>query len=236
MYEHTTTELAEYLGIDRQNIYHHIRSGFIKSTYIKKLNCPPRLYISHKEYIKFCDWHAGNRYKKCGVAYKKTPNIDEYDLEPKRFNSYVSLAIQRNKSILENKYLNRKKYIEIALDFNLKVETIQQIVSKNIETNFAKKLIVRYENSMIKIDECKKIRKTPNVDEYEESNKMYLDSVLVKIERDKEILEVKYLNSYSTKDIAIKFKMTSHSIYQIVAKNKETKFVKELKKMRDIFV
>jgi hypothetical protein len=140
MYEHITTELAEYLGIDRQNINFHIRNGNLKANYKALLNDQPRYYISHKEYLRFCDWWLYYKGKNVGVAYKKTPDIDEYDLEPKKFNSYVSLAIQRIKSILECKYLSKKKYIEISLDFNLKIETIQQIVSKNKETKFVKEL------------------------------------------------------------------------------------------------
>jgi len=142
MYEHTTTELAEYLGIDRHNINFHIRNGRIKATYKTKLNCPPRFYISHSEYIKFCDWYlSGNRYANCGLVYKKIPCIDEYDLEPSKYNSYQSLKIQRDKTILEGKYLSRKKAKDLALEFNLKIETIYSIVGKYRETDFTKELI-----------------------------------------------------------------------------------------------
>lgn len=236
MYEHTTTSIAEYLGCQRQNITAHIKAGNLKAEYKVILNAPLRYYINHKEYLRFCDWWLYDKGKNVGVFYKKTPTIDEYDLEPKKYNSYVSLKIQRDKAILEYKYLSKMKHIQIALDFNLKTTTIQKIISKNKETSFVENLMIEYKESIVKIDECKKIRKTPNIDEYKENSKMYLDSVLVKIERDKEILQLKYLNSYSIKDIAKKFKMTSHTIYQIVERNKETKFVKEMKRMRDIFI
>ncbi|MFK7780220.1 MAG: hypothetical protein QM490_03645 [Candidatus Gracilibacteria bacterium] len=167
MYEHTTTSIAEYLGCQRQNITRHIKAGNLKAEYKAILNTPPKYYISHKEYLRFCDWWLYDKSVNVGVSYKKTPTIDEYDLAPKKYNSYVALKIKRDKAILKCKYLSKQKYIQIALYFNLKTETIQQIVSKNKETNFAKSLIIQYEKSIIKIDEVKKNRKIPNVDEKE---------------------------------------------------------------------
>jgi len=100
MYEYTTTQIAEYLGIQRQGVNRYIKIGKLKATYKTKLNCLPKYYISHKEYIRFINWHTRiNKYSECGYAYKKTPCIDEYDLEPNKYNNYVSLKIQRNKSI-----------------------------------------------------------------------------------------------------------------------------------------
>lgn len=142
MYEHTTTELAEYLGVSVWKINYHIRRGFIKSTYKAKLNSNPKYYISHSEYIKFADWHMSyGRLRQSGLIRKRTPCIDEYDLEPNKYNSYVSLAIQRNKAILEYRYLTKLKHKDIAKEFNLSVRSIQSIVDKNKETDFAKELI-----------------------------------------------------------------------------------------------
>ena len=142
MYEHTTTELAEYLGLQRQSINKYIKDGRLKATYKTKMNSEPKYYISHKEYTRFCDWYLScNRYSNCGVKYKKIPCIDEYDLEPDKYNSYQSLKIQRDKTILEGKYLSSKKVKNLALEFNLKIVTIQSIIGKYRKTNFVKELI-----------------------------------------------------------------------------------------------
>ena len=141
MYEHTTTELAEYLGTSRNVLYYHMNNGNLKTKYKAKKNDIARYYISHKEYLRFSSWFKStNKYKNCGVAYKKTPKIDEYDLEPNKYNSYVALKIQRNKAILESKYLSRMEYKDIALYFNLKIGSIQSIIVKNVETDYTKQL------------------------------------------------------------------------------------------------
>jgi len=238
MSEYTTPQLAELFQVQRQVINYHIRKGNLKATFKALYNDSAKFYVTHEEYLRFSDWFFSEKGKNSGVAYKKIPAIDEYDLEPKKYHCYVALKIQRDKAILEAKYLRKEKYNNIALDFNLNLKTIQQIIIRHRETDFVKKLIIQYENNPPAIEEFKKpkkIRKIPNIDEYEENSEMYLDTVSVKIERDKEILQLKYLNNYSIKDIAKKFEMTFNNVYKIVMKNKETKFVKELEQMRDVF-
>jgi len=225
MYEHTNIQVAEYLGIKTYSINYHIRVGNLKATYKAKLNDKPRYYISHEEYLRFSDWFLFDMNKRRGPSI--VPSIDEFDLNPQDYKSAVALIVCRNKSIMERKYIDGEKYNKIALDFKLTVRAIQDIVCKNKNTKFVEKLIIKRKSM------CKKIRKTPNIDEYEKNPKIYSDSVLLEIERDKEILQLKYLNDYSIKDIAKKFKI--HIVYKVISRNKETKFVQELERMRDVF-
>jgi hypothetical protein len=141
MYEHTTKELAEYLRTNIANINKYVRDGKIKGKYKTKVNSRTRFYISHKEYIEFCDFYTSSeKFAKNGFAYKKTPSIDEYDVEPDKYNSYVSLKIQRDKTILEGKYLSKRKIKELSIIFKVCIGTINDVIAKNKDTKFTKEL------------------------------------------------------------------------------------------------
>lgn len=133
---YSTKNIADDLNVPRTVINYHIRKGNLEAD----KNYYGFYEIEQKKALRFIDWFLFDKGKNTGMANKAIPMIDEFESNPKAYNPYVSLKIQRDKSILEAKFLNNKKYKYIAKDFNLSIRSIQNIVLKNRDTDFVKQL------------------------------------------------------------------------------------------------
>ena len=148
---YTTKQVAEYVKTTRSSINYHIRKGNLKA--IKTED--EYFRIEYKEMLRFADWFLYDKGKNVGVAYKKIPDIDDFEDNPDLYNSYQALQVQKHKEILYNIIIYRKKRKEIIKIFGYSnIRSIEQILSKNKYSRYKLELenkANKYHNSDIKI-------------------------------------------------------------------------------------
>ena len=152
---YTTSDIANFLNVHRQNVHYYIKNGYLKATMIDD-----EYTIKKEDYYSFLDdyYNTRKRHSNRGITKKLTDeqvtllsliiadiqnNNISFD-EFKNCNEHQNELIPQIKDFIIYKrdrcikidYKNRIKQKDIANTYNLKLVTIKSILNQNKRSDF----------------------------------------------------------------------------------------------------
>lgn len=125
MFYYTTRQIADLMNIHIGVVRYHIKIGNLKAN----RNDKNEYVIENHSYIDFQDFYTSYNWKDTGI--QKIPSVKDFNDNPNSFNDETKIKIQRDKSILKDRFINKMAFNDISIKYGLKKVTIRQIVNRN---------------------------------------------------------------------------------------------------------